>query len=164
MTTHTEPIRGKVAKVLSYREVVLNIGTAHNVELGMVFDILFRGYDEITDPDTGEVLGGIDRPKARVKVITTNERLSVATTYRTERVNVGGGGGLGIRLRGDLNLPTLPKWETRVETFATDEAPRENRDEHERFVSAGDPVVQVVVPESDMEITAPTTDVGDLPF
>ena len=164
MATHTEAIRGKVAKVLSHREVVLNIGTAHNVELGMVFDILFRGYDEITDPDTGEVLGGIDRPKARVKVVTANERLSIAATYRTERVNVGGDGGLGIRLRGDLNLPTLPKWETRVETFATDEAPHENWDEHDRLVSAGDPVVRVVVPESDMEIAAPITDVDDLPF
>ena len=45
----------------------------------MVFDILFRGYgDEITDPDTGEVLGGVDRPKARVKVVTANEsKLSI---------------------------------------------------------------------------------------
>ena len=63
MTTLTEPIRGKVAKVLSHREVVLNVGKKHNVEIGMVFDILFRGYDEIKDPDTGEVLGGIDRPQ-----------------------------------------------------------------------------------------------------
>ena len=164
MATHAEPIRGKVAKVLSHREVVLNIGKAHNVEIGMVFDILYRGYDEITDPDTGEVLGGVDRPKARVKVVTANPNLSIATTYRTERVNVGGFGGLGVRLRGDLNLPTLPKWETRVETFETDEAPHEGWDEHERFVSAGDPVVQVGESANDVEFTIPVNDVDDLPF
>jgi hypothetical protein len=164
MASHEEPIRGKVAKVLSRREVVLNLGKAHNVEIGMVFDILFRGYDEITDPDTGEVLGGVDRPKARVKVITANEKLSIATTYRTERVNVGGSGGLGIRLRGDLNLPTLPRWETRVETFDTEEAPHEGWDEHDRLVSAGDPVVQVIVPESEIETAVSVSDVDDLPF
>ena len=144
MTTQTEPIRGKVAKILSHSEVVLNIGKAHNVEVGMLFDILFRGYDEITDPDTGEVLGGIDRAKARVKVVSANEKLSIAATYRTERVNVGGPPDLGIRLRGDLHLPPLPKWETRVETFATNEAPHEGWDEDERCVSTGDPVVQVI--------------------
>ena len=164
MTIHAEPIRGKVAKVLSRREVVLNVGKAHNVELGMVFDILFQGYDEITDPDTGEVLGGIDRPKARVKVATANEKLSIATTYRTEMVNVGGSGGLGIRLRGDLSLPALPRWETRIEAFDTNEAPHEGWEEHDRLVSAGDPVVQVIVPDSDIETAASVTDVDDLPF
>ena len=165
MTTLTEPIRGKVAKVLSHREVVLNVGKKHNVEIGMVFDILFKGYDEITDPDTGEVLGGIDRPKARVKVANINEKLSIATTYRTERVNVGGSGGLGIRLRGDLNLPSPPKWETRVETFATNEAPHEGWYEDDHLVSAGDPVVQVIGPIDDhVDEPRSITDVDDLPF
>ena len=164
MATNTEPIRGKVAKVLSRREVVLNVGKAHNVEVEMVFDILFQGYDKITDPDTGEVLGGVERPKARVKVVTANEKLSIATTYRTERVNVGGSGELRIRLRGDLALPALPRWETRVETFDTDEAPHEGWNEHDRLVSAGDPVVQVIVPDSEIETPASVTDVNDLPF
>ena len=165
MTAQTELIRGKVAKVLSHREVVLNVGKEQDVEIGMVFDILFRGYDEIKDPDTGEVLGGIDRPKARVKVITANEKLSIATTFRTERVNVGGYGGLGIRLRGDLNPLPLPKWETRVETFPTNEVPDERWESDDYLVSVGDPVVQVAEPINDDEdVREPVTNLDDLPF
>ena len=153
MAAQTEPIRGKVAKILSHSEVVLNIGKKHNVQIGMLFDILMQGYDEIKDPDTGEVLGGIDRPKARVKVVSANDRLSIAATYRKERVNVGGPEDLGIRLRGDLLPP--PRWETRVETFPTREAVPEDHWSEDLYVATGDPVVQV---------DEPYEDVDDLPF
>ena len=40
MTSQVEPIRGKVARVLSVREVALNKGSADGVKIGMVFKII----------------------------------------------------------------------------------------------------------------------------
>lgn len=141
MTTQDEPIRGKVAKVLSDREVVLNVGRKHNVQTGMFFDIRAASDFEITDPDTGEVLGKIDRPrvKARVKVTSVEDKFAVAMTYRTERVNVGGSSvlhSLGIAL-------SPPKWTTRVERIRSHERAEGVLSESERYVAIGDPVVQV---------------------
>ena len=49
------PITGKVAKVISNREVALNIGKTGGVREGMLFDIVVPGSLEITDPETGEL-------------------------------------------------------------------------------------------------------------
>lgn len=141
MTIQSEPIRGKVAKVLSDREIVMNIGNKHNVQRGMFFDIRAAGDSEIIDPDTGEVLGEIDRPlvKARVKVTSVEDKFAVATTYRTERVNVGGSSVLHS-LRIALGPP---QWTTRVERIRSHERAEGVLSESERYVTIGDSVVQV---------------------
>ena len=140
MTIQTEQIRGKVAQIINSREVALNVGSEHGVELNMLFDILTpKGYD-IRDPDTGEILGSVERAKARVKVVMVRERLSVASTFRTRQVNLGGAGfSLG---RSGLFEP--PKWVTRVETLKTDEHTLEELPEEDSYVSTGDPVIQVI--------------------
>ena len=139
MLTQTELIRGKVAKILNLRDVALNIGQKQGVELGMLFDILSTKGLDIEDPDTGEDLGSIELPKARVKISRVYDKVSVATTYRTERVNVGGVG---------LNaLFQPPKWETRYETLKIKESferSGEDLDEHDSYVARGDVVVQVL--------------------
>ena len=86
----TKPIRGKVARVLNAREIAINVGTENGVTVGMYFDVLDPHYEDIKDPDTGEVLGSFERPKVRVKIIHVQEKSSLATTYRKERVNIGG--------------------------------------------------------------------------
>ena len=86
----TQPIRGKVAQVLNNREIAINLGTAKGVTIGMHFDVVDANGQNIKDPDTGEVLGSIEHSKARVKITRVQEKLSVATTYRSEKVNVGG--------------------------------------------------------------------------
>ena len=150
MTAQTEPIRGKVAKVLTNSKVVLNVGKNHKVQIGMSFDILMPGFDEITDPDTGAVLGGVELPKARVRVISADDNLSVAATYRRESVNLGGPENWGLRVRGDL-LPMPPLWETRVETFRTREPVISDERAVDYYVATGDPVVQVFEPpETDL--------------
>ena len=134
-----KPIRGKVARVLSDREVALNRGLSNGVEVGMIFDIVRSAGLDIQDPDTGEMLGSIDVPKASVKITTVQERVSVAATFRTRKVNVGGSGvGLG--------LFEPPRWEYHYETLrlrddSTD--PNETTDS-DTTVSVGDPVVQVL--------------------
>ena len=138
MSSPAEPIRGKVARVLTTREVALNKGSTDGVRSGMVFKILTPKGSEIEDPDTGEVIGSVELEKARVRVTSVQDRVSVASTFRTHRVNVGGS---GIALSG---LFAPPKWETRIETLRADENATEDMPEEESFVRTGDPVVQVL--------------------
>ena len=94
-------IRGKVAGVLNDMAVALNVGRGQGLREGMVFDVLAEGatYD-VKDPDTGEVLGSVGRPKARVRVVYVDERMAVARTHDTDLVNIGGMGGLRSELDG----------------------------------------------------------------
>ena len=133
-----EPIHGKVARVLTTREVALNRGSTDGVRSGMVFKILTPKGAEIEDPDTGEVIGSVELEKARVRVTSVQDRVSVASTFRTHRVNVGGS---GIAIN---RMFTPPKWETRIETLIADENATEDLPEEESFVRTGDPVVQVL--------------------
>lgn len=71
----TKPIRGKIAQIFSGYELAINIGTAHGVTDGMVFDIIETR--QIKDPDTAEVLGKVERSKGVLEVIEAQERLSV---------------------------------------------------------------------------------------
>ena len=139
MTLSTELIRGKVANIISSREVALNVGKKHGVELGMLFDILSPGRI-ITDPDTNEQLGSTELPKVRVRISRVDDKFSVASTYRTMRVNVTG--------RGDiLGLFQPPKWENRYETLKVGqsfESGAEDLDERDSYVSRGDKVIQVI--------------------
>lgn len=137
----TDPIRGKVAQVLNSREIAINVGSAVGVVEGMYFDVLAAPKD-IRDPDTDEVLGVVDRPKVRVRVTHVQERLSVASTYRKEQVNVGGLDFLGYTGKvSDILKP--PNWITMYETVKTEEETWEDLDEEESYVNTGDIVVQV---------------------
>lgn len=135
-------IRGKVARILNSRELVINVGSEHGVIVGMYFDVLDPKGENIIDPDSGEVLGSIDRPKVRVLVTTVKERLCVASTYKKREVNVGGQGGIGTIGLSDLFMPK--KIVTKFETLKTTEKTWENLDEQESYVKSGDPVVQVI--------------------
>lgn len=135
-------IRGKVARILNSREIVVNLGAANGVQEGMYFDVMDPSGEDITDPDTGEVLGSIERPKVRVKVTQVHEKLAIASTYKKEQINVGGHG------LGDLGLISKslmpPKYVVKHETLKTDEKTWEDLDEDESYVKTGDPVLQVI--------------------
>jgi len=138
-----DPVRGKVAQVLNSREIALNIGSDHGVCIGMYFDIVDPKGQEVRDPDTGEVLGSLERPKVRVRVISVQARLSVATTYRRRKINLGGSGGLmGSHTLARQLMP--PNWVTKYETLKTTEKTWESIGESESYVKVGDPVVEVV--------------------
>lgn len=136
MTTQTEIIRGKIAKILNSREVALNIGLEDGVTVGMVFEILSSNSQTILDPDTGAVLGSFTSPKTRVKVNRVEDKFSVASTYRSKRVDVG-----------NARLFSAPVWETRYETLKAKgsfETSYEDLQEQDSYVAIGDPVVQVI--------------------
>lgn len=145
----SEPIRGKVARILNSKELALNVGSQDGVKVGMYFDILDPVGEDITDPDTGEVIGSLERPKVRVKIIRVQERLSLATTYRKKKINVGGTGlGSPARIAGSalsgLFLP--PEFRTWQETLKTREKTWEDLTEEDSYVKTGDPAIQVLEP------------------
>jgi hypothetical protein len=138
-----EPITGKVARILSSRELIINRGVADGVRLGMRFAVLDPKGENVTDPDTGRVLGSIFRPKVRVRVVSVQEHLSVAQTFETSTTNVGGRGGLGFSQDlADIFAP--PKYVEKVKTLRTDETTWETLDESQSFVKTGDPVQELV--------------------
>lgn len=138
-----KPIQGKVARILNSRELAINIGSENGVQVGMNFDVLDPKGENITDPDTGEILGSLMRPKVRVKIIRTLERLSIAATYKKKTVNVGGRGiGLtSLTTFADALMP--PHYVTQFESLKTIEKTWEDLDESESYVKSGDPVIQV---------------------
>ena len=138
----TEPIRGKVARVLNAREIAINVGTANGVTSGMHFDVM-EAYDDIKDPDTDEALGTIELPKVRMRITRTAERISVATTYRAEKVNIGGTGP-GMPLGPIARALMPPNWVTKYETLKKTEETQEVLEEEDSLVKTGDPVVQVI--------------------
>ena len=145
MTTQTKKaIQGKVARVLNSREVALNVGSVQGVEVDMLFDILTpKGY-EIKDPDTGEVLGSLERAKTRVRVVRVLDRIAVAATFRKTEVNVGGDGERIRRyLYGENKAFEPPRWVTQYETLKTTESAWDELPDEDKHIATGDPVVQV---------------------
>lgn len=137
----TEPIRGKVARILTSREIAINVGSENGVAVGMRFEVMDTKGEHIKDPDTGETLGSIERPKVSVEISKVQERLSIASTYKKVTENLGGHG------IGDTSLSRLfmaPRWVTKYETLKTGEKTWEDLDEADSYVNIGDPVVQVL--------------------
>lgn len=123
----TEPIRGKVAQILSQRELAMNVGFEQGVNVGMEFDVM--GSADVRDPDTENVIGVIERSKVRVRVSHVQESVAVATTFRK------------IRNGGSLALFLMPlDWRIEYETIR---ASGKTWEEDSR-VQIGDPVVQVI--------------------
>lgn len=81
-----EPVQheGKVAQILSEHELVINLGARDGVSQGMRFAVMAMIPTEVKDPDTGEVLGTVEREKVRVEVVELQERLAVCRPYRGE--------------------------------------------------------------------------------
>jgi hypothetical protein len=78
-----EEIRGKVVDFLSNREVVMSIGKADGVKVGMRFAILGGVPVEIGEGDE-KFTETVEVPKSIVKVVRlSGDRLSVGRTFRT---------------------------------------------------------------------------------
>ena len=75
-----ELIRGKVAQILDSRQVILIVGSSDRVAAGMVFKIINPKGEQVRDPDSNQILGSVESPRAFVRVIEVQDRLSIATT------------------------------------------------------------------------------------
>ncbi len=137
----TEPIRGKVAKVLNSREIAINRGYADGIKMGMYFDVMSLDSGEIKDPDTNEVLGSIKRTKVRVRVTEVQEKLAVASTY--QRATVDSPASFGPFARSLMPPSWINKYE--IETLRkSDLFSPVDIDEDDSYVKDGDLVVQVI--------------------
>jgi hypothetical protein len=72
-------ITGKIARIVSDKEVILNVGLEDDVKKDMKFVIYSEG-DHIFDPDTGEDLGAIETIKGRIVISHVMEKMSRAIT------------------------------------------------------------------------------------
>lgn len=137
ITDHDERIYGKVAEVVSDREVILNRGVEHGVQIGMYFAILDPSAVGITDPDTGESLGDIKMVKIVVRAIEVAPKLTLARTFRTRRVNVGGTGALGLSTF--ARAMQEPEFVEKVERLTLNKNSPRKIDPKDSVVGRGDP-------------------------
>jgi hypothetical protein len=134
------PIEGAVAKILTARELVINRGSKDGVEVGMKFQVLDPKAENVEDPETGNVLGSIDRPKVEVETTRVADHLSIARTFHSQRQNLG-----GLSISAALARQFEPiRLHERYETLRTDEATWEDLDESKSFVKTGDPVREII--------------------
>ncbi|PZO14331.1 MAG: hypothetical protein DCE87_11260 [Betaproteobacteria bacterium] len=111
----------------------------------MYFDVMDQKGENITDPDTEEVLGSIERPKVRVQVTQVLDRISIASTFKKKSINIGGAGGSFLNDLGAVSRALMPpKYVEKYETLKTDEQTWEDLNEEQSYVKTGDPVVQVI--------------------
>ncbi|UKF27084.1 hypothetical protein [Clavibacter nebraskensis] len=131
-------VYGKVAEVISDREVILNRGSAHGVKEGMYFAIYNPDARRVTDPDTGEDLGPLREIVVTVVAVEVGQKMTLARTFRSKKVNIGGTG-LGISAAIFSGFAE-PNYVDRVETLVTSaEEDDEEDDDFERVVDRGDP-------------------------
>lgn len=130
-----ETIQGKVAGIVTERELTINIGSKDGVYEGMKFKILANTPMEVADPETGEKLGILDREKVRVTTTEVQEKFSVCKTYRTTVI-------------GGWNFPNFAALSVRQEFPETlkveDSQLPQPLSEEESYVKVGDRVVQLM--------------------
>jgi hypothetical protein len=150
MTDKREPIKAKVAQIISTRSLVLNAGTEQGVTEDMIFAVLNRKGDHIIDPETKEDLGSLLLPKVRVRIAYVDKKFSMARTYRT----IGTGSSIS-----QFAIPSIflqGGGGERVETLRTadHDAAEAELDEKDSIVKIGDPAIELIA-ESEKK-AAPT--------
>lgn len=141
----TEPLvgrpllEGKVAKIISTRELGINKGLADGVEPGMVFAVLAETPLRIEDPDTGELLGEKDRYKVKVKATEVSYKFSICRTYETYEIP-------GLLPRFPTAVQVYPTERVRTLDIKDSELPPPLPEE-ESYVKVGDRVRQITSQE-----------------
>lgn len=141
-SSRQDRVEGKVAGILTRRELVINRGVADGVEVGMRFAVLNRQGIDVRDPDSGEILGSTEVVKTVVKIVRIDgDHLAVGRTFRTTP----GRPGLGTAILGLQGAPPS------IETLAIEAGTslKEELDPAESYVKVGDPVVETKGDEYD---------------
>lgn len=79
-------ITAKVAHVLDQRRLVLNAGEEAGIRVGMLFEVLARTSESITDPDSGEHLADIYPPVATVIIRSVTAKIAVCLVADEQRL------------------------------------------------------------------------------
>jgi curli biogenesis system outer membrane secretion channel CsgG len=76
------PWRGRVMEIEG-SEIYLNAGSNMNLKVGDTFDV-FRAGKQLKDPDTGQVLGVIEKRVGRLRVDQVQEKIAIGTMTEGE--------------------------------------------------------------------------------
>ena len=144
-------IKGKVAKVLTERDLVINKGDADGVEVGMRFKVLNKNGTDIRDPDNpSHIIGTVEMTKVVVKVVSVQEHLAVARTFKSIDVPPSGALGNVAATYGSVFGTLGSTGGRRVETLRSSEkTAAQEMDEKDSYIRIGDPVVQVVAGDAE---------------
>lgn len=142
-----ERVHGKVASLISSRELTINRGSRHGVEIGMKFAVLDPAIGDVRDPDTGEVLGTLKREKVRVEVVSVEDKFCVARSYEQVRRGSSSLGGVAAFLQATAGAGAP----YRTKTFEERDAEWKHLDEARSYVKVGDPVEEIVQSQSEPE-------------
>lgn len=141
-----ERIQGKVAGILTERELTINIGSSNGVREGMKFKVLANEPIAVVDPVTCAKLGEIDREKVRVITTEVQEKFSICKTYQ-KRVTPG-----SAWFNVLAGLPQMgPSREVPETLKAKDSSLPPPLSEEESYVKIGDRVIQLGKSETDDE-------------
>lgn len=127
---------GAVARILSEREVVLNRGVKDGLKVGDYVGIIDQEASNVADPTTGEDIGQILHFKMSLRITQASDSLSIASTYRVQRINRGGVGKLNP-MRNIGNMFEAPDWVEEVQSMRVNVEDLPS-DDSESVVAVGD--------------------------
>lgn len=78
-------IQGKVVRVLSPMELVINLGSSHGVTENSRF-IIFTMGEEMKDPDTGDPLGQLEIVRGRAEAKHVQEKMTTIRSTETQKL------------------------------------------------------------------------------
>jgi hypothetical protein len=133
----TALIEGKVARVLSGRQIIINRGSEQGVQVGMRFAVLDLRAADVRDPDTNEPLGSLFFEKVRVEVVQVEPKLALAQTFQLVPPSQGS----------LLGVAGLFGQSARYVTFHDPEAADGPFDESKSIVKRGDSVRLIPPPQ-----------------
>ncbi|WP_139199281.1 hypothetical protein [Curtobacterium sp. MCBA15_013] len=142
-------ITGSVAQIVSDRELILNRGSENGVREGMYFAVLDPGFRGVTDPETGESLGDFRVVKVTVRAVEVAPRLTLARTFRTRTVNVGGTNASFGSLSTVAAALSAPRYIEQVERLVLDENARRPIEPEESVVDRGDPFEEITAADAE---------------
>lgn len=80
-------MNAKVAKIISSKAIVINVGSQSHIHVGDRFEIIDKiGSENVVDPDSGQSLGKLTSIKGTVEVTRVLPEMSIAEPLR-ENIN-----------------------------------------------------------------------------
>lgn len=83
----TQPIEGKIVKILDQYSILINKGSRDGVKEGMSFVIFTLTADEVEDPSTKEALGRLEVVKGYVVALHVQDRITTCVAKKKDKGN-----------------------------------------------------------------------------
>lgn len=80
----TQPIEGKIVRILDQYSIVINKGSRDGVKEGMTFVIFIPTADEVEDPYTKEALGRLEVVKDYVVASHVQDRITTCVSKKKD--------------------------------------------------------------------------------